>query len=238
MKRILFLLATPLITVFASTALAAFRAYNAPPRVQAQTDQRKKQKEPINIDETLQVVDINEPESLDLEKQRRRKKHGKKYDYTNLGVAVGDTRPGGRIELISELSLKDAFPIDAVPIIVVAEATEAEAVLSGDKNSVYTEFTLLIQEVLKDDSQLKTDDVITVERFGGKVKLPSGSIIPVVANGIRMRMVGEKYLLFLNRHPLDQSIVIYTGYCLSGDTVRALDTSKKLKCITERPSIN
>lgn len=224
MKRILFLLPISLTAVFASTT---FGAYNAFLLVQTQTDQKKKQKEPINIDDTLQVVDLDGPETLDPEKQERRKKHGKKYDYTNIPVRIGDVSPGGRGELVNELSITDAFPIDKVPIIIVAEVTGAEAVLSDDKNSVYTEFTLLVQEVLKDDSHLKAGDITTVERFGGKVKLPSGSIIPVVASGIRMPMVGERYLLFLNRHPLDQSIVIYTGYCLSGDTVTALDYYEK-----------
>lgn len=108
-------------------------------------------------------------------------------------------------------------------MIVVAEVTEAEAVLSGDKSGVYTEFTLLIQDVLKDDSQLKVGDVNTAEREGGKVRLPSGQIVPVFVTGTRMPKVRERYLLFLYMHPIDQAMGIYTGYRLSGDSVTALD---------------
>jgi hypothetical protein len=73
-------------------------------------------------------------------------------------------------------SITDAFPINKVHIIVVAEVAGAEAVLTDDKNSVFTEFTLLVQEVLKDNSQSKTGDVTTVERFGGKVNCPPAAL--------------------------------------------------------------
>ncbi len=101
--------------------------------------------------------------------------------------------------------------------------TDAQAYLSNDKTGVYSEFTVRIDEVLKNDSpaQFTVGSFIAVERFGGRVRFPSGRIGTYWASGQGMLRIGRRYVLFLSSSA--ESFQIITGYELRGGHVILLD---------------
>lgn len=170
------------------------------------------------LDAQLPLIDYNAPESTDPAKRARRRKRGAKYDKATNPLSDAYTRK----TYINEGVPHSAFPVEVSSVVLVGTVTEVEAVLSNDRTSVYTEITLQVEEILKDDSQQLTPGCsITVERQGGRVRFPSGHITTehVVGTGIPQR--GKRYVLFLTRVPVD--LYIHFGYELSGSKVALLD---------------
>lgn len=119
-----------------------------------------------------------------------------------------------------------ALPVAESDVVLVGGVLHAQAHLSSDKTGIYSEFTVQVDEVLRDSGKasLLPGVVVSVERFGGAVRFPSGAIQRYEAVGQGMPRVGERYVFFLRRHnEMDFSIV--TGYQLEGDVVSPLDGS-------------
>src|SRR5213075_2263983 len=72
------------------------------------------------------------------------------------------------LEKISDL------PATESNIVVVGQVVDTKAYLSPDKTGVYSEFTVQIEELLKNDSRstLYSGATLVAERPGGRVRLP------------------------------------------------------------------
>lgn len=118
-----------------------------------------------------------------------------------------------------------AIPASQSDAVIVGEITDAKAYLSNDKSSVYSEFTLLPSEVLKDCASLKLtpNTPVIAERSGGRVRLPSGKILLRGFSHKGMPRVGGRYVLFLKRNDEGQDFSIVTGYQLRAGRVHPLD---------------
>ena len=160
------------------------------------------------------------PESTDPVKRTRRRRIGAKYDKASIPISESSDQ----ITHVNEGVPRSALPVQQSKVILIGKIIETEAVLSNDRTSVYSEFTIQIDEILKDDSQqLTPNSSVVVERQGGRVKFPSGHISLEVVSGAGMPRLGKRYVLFLTRIPLDQSLYIHFGYELTGSKVALLD---------------
>jgi hypothetical protein len=119
-----------------------------------------------------------------------------------------------------------ALPTAQSDAIILGEILDAGAFLSNDKTGAYSEFTVNVTEVFKNNGSLN-DGRLTVERQGAKVELPSGRIIDVEVIGQRMPQVGHRYILFLNYNKETRDYFILTGYQIAGEKVFPLDTIQK-----------
>src|SRR5205085_4038018 len=90
---------------------------------------------------------------------------------------------------------------------------------------VYSEFTVRIVKVLKDDGQLPLSQggSIVAERPGGRVRFPSGHISRFSITGWGMPQIMRQYVLFLMRNNEDQTYHIVTGYELHSGHIFPLD---------------
>jgi hypothetical protein len=163
-------------------------------------------------DDQSPLVDYNAPESTDSVKRARRKKKGVKYNNAFSSTHVNEGIP------------LSALPVEQSAVILIGTVVEAEAALSSKRTGVYSEFTIQIDEIFKDDSQqLISGTSLVAERQGGRVRFPSGHITIEHVTGTRMPRSGKRYLLFLTCIPQDQSLYIHFGYELTGSKVALLD---------------
>jgi hypothetical protein len=171
-------------------------------------------------DEQSPLIDYNAPESTDSVKRTRRKKKGVKYNNAFSSISESSAR----VTHINEGVPLSALPVEQSAVIIIGTVAEAEAVLSSKRTGVYSEFTIQIDGIFKDDSQQLTPSTsLVAERQGGRVRFPSGHITIEHVTGTRMPQAGKRYLLFLTRIPLDQSLYIHFGYELTGSKVALLD---------------
>lgn len=120
-----------------------------------------------------------------------------------------------------------ALPVAKSAAVVIGEIKTAEAYLSEDRSSVYSEFELHIDEVLKNDQlcPLVPGGVVMVSRQGGRVRFPSGKILISLVDQQDMPKVGGHYVMFLIHRSASEtdSFDILTGYELRGERVLPLD---------------
>jgi hypothetical protein len=182
------------------------------------------------------VAKYEEPESTDPKKNQTLKE--KKLRYNNFRM-VATNPPEWQAELLvidEGLVLTPTLPVTQSTYIVSGEVKTAEAHVSEDKMNVYSEFTVLVKQVLKTaKSSIIEGMEITVDRVGGFVTYPNGRTVLYRLSGRNMPAVGEKYLFFL-ASPNDHDLRILTAYRLDASGVTPLDDSpqfEKFRGLTE-----
>lgn len=169
------------------------------------------------------VVDLLAPQLTDPKELAKRQAKGKKYN----------NKYGAKIELINSIHVVNeslpnlpALPIEYSSAIILGEVKDAKAYLSEDGTTVYSEFAVSIQSVLKNDTlkDLYINGSLDVERYGGRVRLPSGKIVVAAIDHEDMPRIGRKYVLFLTGGK-DEAFTILTGYELRGGKVFPLDAA-------------
>lgn len=114
------------------------------------------------------------------------------------------------------------YPVEESSMIVVGEVTSAKVFLSNDKGGVYTEFTIQVDEVLKNNSK-NSKDKITADREGGVVIYPNGQRILYQSSMLMLPLVGSKYLFFLVKRGEGSNYEIRTSYDINGSSVYPLE---------------
>lgn len=172
------------------------------------------------------VADYAADETGDEKERARRRARGKKYDKSLTPVAASDS-DGQTTRTHGEAELLPALPTAQSDVVIVGEVADARAYLSNDKTGVYSEFTVRVDEVLKDGapSSLSPGSLIFVARGGGQVRLPSGRVHLYHSAGEHMPVVGRRYVLFLKRADAEQSFDLLTGYELRDGRIFTLDAS-------------
>ena len=127
-----------------------------------------------------------------------------------------------------------ALPVDRSAAIFIGTVVEAEAHLSPDKTGVFSEFAFKVESILKSDPKRNVDagETISVERSGGRVRMPSGKLVVSWTNNQNMPKVGSRYVFFLT-HDFETAgdtgndFYLLTGYEFKDGKVLLLDSSLK-----------
>jgi hypothetical protein len=221
-----------LLVVFAVTVLSTLAALPAQERA---TPSKRQSAE----EDQHPVADYAAAESADEEKRARRRARGKRYEGQSWVMEPHPQSGGGNVKrLDSFLMLKmPAFPAETSDAVVIGETTDAQAYLSNDKSGVYTEFTVRIDEILKDDpaAPLAVGWTVAAQREGGRVRFPSGRIQQYITHYQHMPRAGRRYVLFLKRNDDGQAYYIRTGYELRAGRVHPLDGVNMNKGASELP---
>ena len=120
-----------------------------------------------------------------------------------------------------------ALPADKSNLIVEGIVADSTAFLSEDKSGVYSEFSVSVSKVWKSEQQISVNvgDIVVTERFGGKVRYPSGRVVLYRIEGQGVPIPGKQYLFFLAK--ADQiNYKLLTAYEIQGQRVFALDGSR------------
>jgi hypothetical protein len=176
----------------------------------------------------LPTVDFSD---IDLEGQTSEKRKARNTRYDSPMSTDGIKRPRlteNMEPVLLDLPLTHQPSEPALPItsdvIAIGTIRSAQAYLSSDRTSVYSEVTLDVEELLKGNQQFgPTPGTLTADRAGGAVRFGSGKILRRGFLGKNIPVEGRRYLLFLKTNPGDESLTIVTGYELREHLVVPLD---------------
>ena len=123
-----------------------------------------------------------------------------------------------------------ALPVDKSEVVILGKVVDAKAFLSGNKNHVYSEFKIEIENVFKNSSKHELEDgkYLRAERSGGIVRYPSGHTYGFWVMSQRMPRVDRIYVFFLTSDFPDsghhqKDLYLLTGYELRNGKVFPLD---------------
>lgn len=212
------------LAVLAATVVAAATLHS-----QAQDNQKKSKvvelrsqkqlgQQDVEV-EQLPVADYNAPKSTNPKRKAKSERYKKK-----LPMAIDPN--GENLPVMSTAHWwtgLSALPADKSDAVVIGEVKDAQAFLSDDNTGLYSEFTVRINEVLKDDASNPLANSLVAERLGGAIKFPNGRVKAFRYNGQGFPHVKRQYVFFLQRNSDGQDYTIVTGYELRGGHVVPLD---------------
>lgn len=89
------------------------------------------------------------------------------------------------------------LPVNQSDAVILGTASDAHAYLSNDRAAVYSEFSVHVQQVLKDASHtVSPGAVITTTRFGGIVRFPDGHTQQYRISKQGWPVTGGRYVFF------------------------------------------
>lgn len=173
------------------------------------------------------IVDFDKPAPVDPAQKNARKL--KNVRRNKESIVLRAPQPD-IVEMIREPELPaplSALPADRSHVVVEGIVADSKAFLSEDKTGVYSEFTIRVSRVFKVAPGLSVNlgDLIVTERFGGRVKYPSGHVILYRIEGQGTPIIGKRYLFFLTKADQD-SYGLLTAYEIQDHKVFALDGSR------------
>ena len=188
--------------------------------------QQEVSKQELTPENDVPVLDLKQAETTGSDQLKGRKRGqglGKrtKIEELKAGVEPLPFSAHGRRFI-------PALPVEQSNAIVLGKVTERRAVLMEDKFGIYSEFSIKISEIFKDDLEgLFVDQVITASRPGGTVRFASGKTQKYTISLQGYPQQDKVYILFLKRDELgDYSIL--TGYEVDGSVVQPLDGKRNL----------
>jgi hypothetical protein len=172
-------------------------------------------------EEVLTVINAA-PDEVDAQKKAARTKKNKRFNKNRTPLE------GHRDDEFSGIFLESPPP-PPLPVtsdlIVVGSIQRRQPYLSDNVTVVYTEFTLDITEILKNNASSPVDafEPLIVNREGGAISMPSGRIFRyLVAPLGSMPEVGKRYVLFL-QHETERDYNLVCGYELTEKTIIPLE---------------
>jgi hypothetical protein len=210
-----------LLSLFLMATLATFRQ-------QAQDKSQSQQKETDKSDENFPLVSLdtsNQAQRLD----ETRKMRNEKFDnsrWVKQTVYEGVASVGRMSHW--QLGLP-ALPVQKSDVVAVGVVKSAEAFLSNNQTGVYSEFSVLVDSLVKDNQSkpIESGANIVVQRAGGRVRYPTGQIVKYSVSGQEMPRLNGKYVFFLGYDKQREVYRIITAYEVSYGKVTALDGKRK-----------
>lgn len=206
-------------------------------RLSAQTPKDNGQPNDLKVKEDkLPTVNFDAPEPGNANEKARRNARGKRFDGS-LIVAEPHPEAGAKGILDSWMQRLPALPVDAGDVIVTGDVTNAQAYLSPDKTGVYTEYTVRVDEVMKQYSAapIVTGGFVDAQREGGRVRFSSGRVQSYITHYQGVPVTGRKYVLFLKRNEQTDVFTLLTGYERRDGHVYPLDGVDLPQGATEIP---
>lgn len=177
------------------------------------------------LDNIMRPFDVA-PEESDAQKRAARKSKNRRYNQSSPHSLDLTKQEDGNVSgRIDESPSPRPLPVETSDLIIVGNITRRQPYLSENNTSIYTEFNVQTEEVLKQNgrSQVKAKDVVVAEREGGGIRLPDGKVTRYFVNIGFMPEVGRRYVLFLKSNATDQDYTIFCGYELRTDGVIPLE---------------
>jgi hypothetical protein len=184
------------------------------------------------ISERFPTADYNEQNVLDPENARKREK---KKRYNDGKLVFSSPQPWLLESVFTPEPHLDfpSLPVSESDIVVVGTVGTGAAHLSENKRNVFSEFTLIVEDILKSRiSGIVQGSVLTIDRIGGHVKYPNGQKVLFRVAGMNMPQSGARYLLFLTSKHNKEDLSIVTGYELTDSGAIPLDELPQVASLT------
>lgn len=215
------------------SALVFFSAHASRPNNELKT-QRGPQQDAIRTLQELHArfptVDYDSSEPTDLPEREKRKHRNKHYDGRGLVSEKPYASTSSVIEDSEAFYNLPALPAEQSDVILTADVLTSRAHLSNDKNGIYSEFNIHVDQVLKGTITTSSkNDSVSVSRLGGIVCYPSGQKVRYEVGNQNMPATQKRYVFFLKATDDPDSYEILTGYEMRPTTVLALDRGAKFE---------
>ena len=174
------------------------------------------------------IVDYDAPEPAGVKEREERRLKSQRYDGQHWVMSNPHPDDGG-VSRYDEDIPPLMIPAAESDLIIIGEIVGATAFLSNDKKSVYTEFNVCIEEILKEDALNKIikGTCITADREGGYVRYGNGQKIIYRISGRDLPGAGRKYVFFLTNDKKSPNYAILTGYDVTENTFIPIDRDNR-----------
>jgi hypothetical protein len=222
MQRLTYVL---LILVFGTLGFSLARNRSVPTAMVGRPqDEQKYREREKKIKDRFPTVDYNGLDSTNPEKKAKKKRYND-GDWVHSSVRPGRTEaiftPEPHITF-------PALPVAESDIVIVGTVGGGQAHLSENKKNIFSEFTLIVEEVLQSKtSGISQGTVLTADRIGGHVTYPNGQSVLFRFYGVNMPQTGSRYLFFLTSKHNKEDLSILTGYELTEKGAVPLDEQIK-----------
>lgn len=212
---------SPALTIILLAMVALISTFSSV-RVQTQGNSSNKRQRVPDL-ERWPVAEYNATLPTDPAKRDKRQAKNKKYDKSNWPIVANDIADS-TVRLHQVNPDLPAFPVKQSTLIVIGQIASASAYLSNDKTGVYSEFDVVVEEVLKNAiaEQPLVGSSIGVTREGGRILFPTGRMHWYGIAKQSMPRFGGRYVLFLSGEG-QEGLTILTGYELAAGNVLPLD---------------
>ncbi|HEX8265497.1 MAG TPA: hypothetical protein VF596_08845 [Pyrinomonadaceae bacterium] len=223
-NRIIWIIVGIVVFATASFSVTTLRSQEVLCEIEDKSAQEKQTRH--EFESQFPIAEYSPSENNNAQLRSLRTAKNKRYDKTPL---VSSDIPSEPFSIIARSDhgspLYGALPIAESNAAVIGQILDARAFVSNNKLSVYSEFTVRIDEVLKSDSspKLVQGAEITIDREGGMVHYPNGNKTLYFVAGKEMPRVNKQYLLFLAADEISPNYQILTGYELKENKVFPLD---------------
>lgn len=222
-KKLILILTVIIGISLAVAATSQVQTQKTPP----QTSPRRFDKaEKAEFESQFPIANYESAESEDLDKRQKRRARNRRHNGQGVVATPENSREDRETALTNDWEVGlPALPVAQSDLVVMGEVTDAKAYLSDDKQGVYSEFSVLADEVLMQSGEAKITpgSVIATERPGGRVKFPSGITELHQVTGQGMPRPGHHYILFLKSTGEEHSYSIITGYEVRENRILPLD---------------
>lgn len=205
------------ITVLVFIAMGIYPRFFAELTAQQRESRRDKRKGLIPIP----LAD----EEPDIQKRLDREKKNRKYN-SRYGEDLTTQSPGEIFGRVSERPPSIPLPVNESDLVVVGKIIKVQPYLSESRNFIYSEFSVQIEDVLKqnDRNLVTSGSSVTIDKEGGAIIMPNGQVIQYVVTGIgALPELNSRYLFFLRKVENQEEYVILTGYELNADGILPLE---------------
>ncbi|MDQ3634115.1 MAG: hypothetical protein M3405_06345 [Acidobacteriota bacterium] len=179
----------------------------------------------VRYDDTSKypIVDYDSEKPSDPKEAKKREEKSKRYD--KIGFILKNPHPDDSGVLsFDDDAIPEAISLKKSNLIIIGQIISGEAFLTNKKNSVYSEYTIAIEEILfSENKNLTVGSTITMDRFGGYVRYPNGQKVFYGIAGKDLPRVTDRYILFLNTKGNSSNYEILTGYKYDENKVEVLD---------------
>lgn len=172
-------------------------------------------------DQVMTVIDAA-PDEVVAEKKAARLEKNKRFNSNR--TSLEEQEEGTYSGIFLESPPPPPLPVTS-DLVVVGNIQKRQPYLSDDLTIVYTELTLHIEDILKNNpsSPVYAFEPLFVHREGGAIRMPSGRVFRyLVAPLGSMPEVGKRYVLFL-KHETERDYTLVVGYELTDKTTIPLE---------------
>jgi hypothetical protein len=177
------------------------------------------------------IVDFDSPaDPSDAVEREKKNEKDKRYDKKPFMVQRPLPDYRGSTLHDYEPMPSSAFPFDQSKLVVSGVITDSKAVMSSKKTSVYSEYTIQIESILKQSGgqELQVGQIVSADRLGGRVRYSNGAVMLYRVDWHDLPEPNERYLFFLdNENSKNPNYKLVTAYKLTDESVTALDHSSK-----------
>lgn len=197
---------------------------------QSNTKTDSNKQETDKSDEHIPLVSLDDFRQTENISENRKKKN-EKFDNWSWVRKTFDNDSKSVILINDWQSRISALPVDKSDAVLIGTVNSGEAFLSNDGTGIYSEFSVSVNDVIKNNQKTPIDlgEKIPVQRAGGRLLYPSGKILKYLIAGQEMPKTDGRYVFFLTYDKQRLAYLILTAYEIADGKITALDGRGKSK---------